>query len=262
MTQRWALTIEYDGRGYHGWQRQPDNIPSVQQAIESAIKRFCQQDITLHVAGRTDAGVHAKGQIAHFDLDYKKEDLTAFELTKAINAHLKNHPITILKASKVSGDFHARFHAKNKLYQYRVLQRHAKPTTENGLIWHVKKPLALEPMQNAAKHLLGHHDFSSFRDSQCQAKTPMRSLERADIETQQYDHCGGLEYLFSFEGKSFLHHQIRNIVGSLIYVGLGKWDADYMKAVLEAKDRTKAGPTAPPDGLYMVRIDFDGVTLT
>ncbi|MCE7886418.1 MAG: tRNA pseudouridine(38-40) synthase TruA [Alphaproteobacteria bacterium PRO2] len=253
---RWKLTIEYVGTNYSGWQRQEEGVPSVQAAIEEAIKKFCQQDITIHVAGRTDAGVHAKGQVAHFDLDYGARKLEGFDLMKALNAHLKPQPIGIIKAEIVPDDFHARFNAKNKLYQYRILNRSAFPTFEQGLVWHFKRPLDVGAMKEAAKHLIGHHDFTTFRDSECQAKSPERTLDRLEIAGKDYDESGGREILIEAEARSFLHHMMRNITGTLVLVGEGKWKPGDVKTALEARDRTKGGPTAPPDGLTLVRVDY------
>jgi tRNA pseudouridine38-40 synthase len=253
---RWKLTIEYVGTNYSGWQRQEQGVPSVQAAIEEAIKKFCQQDITIHVAGRTDAGVHAKGQVAHFDLDYGTRKLEGFDLMKALNAHLKPQPVGIIKAEVVADDFHARFNAKNKLYRYRILNRPAFPTFEQGLVWHFKRPLDVAVMKEAAKHLIGHHDFTTFRDSECQAKSPERTLDRLEITEKDYDESGGREILIEAEARSFLHHMMRNIAGTLVMVGEGKWQPADVKTALEARDRTKGGPTAPPDGLTLVRVDY------
>ncbi len=247
--RRWKLTIEYDGTPFSGWQFQ-DHIISVQQVIEEAIQKFCQQDIRIHVAGRTDAGVHGRGQVAHFDLDYGDRPLNGFDLTKAINAHLGDYPVSILSAEPVDDSFHARFSATNKLYLYRILNRSARPALEKGHVWHVKRPLDAERMHEAAQCLLGQHDFTSFRASECQAKSPMRSLDRADVVAQ------GEEIHFYFEGRSFLHHQVRNMVGTLALIGEGKWTKEDLVAALQAKDRTKGGPTAPPEGLYLMRIDY------
>ncbi len=253
--KRWKLIIEYKGTDYCGWQRQ-ESVPSVQQAIEEAITGFCQQDIRIHVAGRTDAGVHARGQVAHFDLDYGARALNGFDLAKAINAHLGSHTVSIIAAEEVDPEFHARFQATNKLYTYRILNRPAFPALEDGLVWHCKKPLDVSAMADAADVLLGHHDFTTFRDSQCQAKSPEKTLDRLDVEARPYDDHGGVEILFHAEGRSFLHHQVRNMVGTLVLVGEGKWSKADIKAALEARDRTKGGPTAPPDGLYLVRVDY------
>ena len=248
---RWKLTIEYDGAPYSGWQHQ-DHAPSVQNEIEKAITGFCQRQIRIHVAGRTDAGVHARGQVAHFDLDYGDRPLTGFDLAKAINAHLRaaKQPIAILNAETVSEEFHARFSAKNKLYLYRIINRPAPLTLERGQAWQVKRPLDEVKMQEAANLLLGQHDFTTFRDSECQAKSPIKTLDRFDIKR----HGDLIEC--EVEGRSFLHHQVRNMVGTLSHVGEGKWTASDVAIALAAKDRTKGGITAPPDRLYLMRIDY------
>ena len=252
---RWKLTIEYVGTNYAGWQRQPD-LPSIQQAIEEAITGFSQQEVTIHVAGRTDAGVHARGQIAHVDLDDFSRDMDGYEVTKAINAYLRPQPISILNAEIVDDEFHARFGAINKLYRYRVIQRPGFLAIDRGLAWHVKRPLNIADMQEGAQHLIGHHDFTTFRDSECQAKSPMRTLDRIEIFSKTYDDCGGLEILFEFEAQSFLHHQVRNMVGTLVMVGEGKWQPGQIKEALDARDRKVGGPTCPADGLYLERIDY------
>jgi tRNA pseudouridine38-40 synthase len=253
--QRWKLVIEYNGNVFCGWQRQKD-VPSVQQALEEAITAFCQQEIVVHVAGRTDAGVHALGQIVHFDLDYGARPLDGFDLMKALNYHLLPKPVSVIAAYKVEADFHARFDAVNKLYRYRIIQRPSFLALDRGTAWHFKRPLDTESMQIGANHLLGHHDFTSFRASECQAKSPFKTLERLDITTRPYDNEGGVEIIIETEGRSFLHHQVRNMVGTLALVGEGKWQPNDVKSALEAKDRTAGGPTAPPDGLYLVRIDY------
>jgi tRNA pseudouridine38-40 synthase len=247
--KRWKLTIEYNGQPYAGWQYQ-DGVSTVQSEIEKAIKGFCQQDIRLHVAGRTDAGVHARGQVAHIDLDYGDRPLSGHELARAINAHLRGKGIMILSAEEIGEDFHARFSARNKFYLYKIINRPMPLALENGLAWHVFKPLDDQAMHEAAQHLLGHHDFTTFRASECQAKSPMKTLDRLDVIRD------GEEIRFEVEGRSFLYHQVRNMVGTLALVGEGKWKAADVKAALEAKDRTKGGMTAPPDGLYLMRIDY------
>lgn len=254
--QRWKLVIEYCGAGYAGWQRQEQGIPSVQQAIEDAIFAFCQQRLTLHVAGRTDAGVHAVGQVAHFDLDYGARGLTAHELLMALNAHLKPQPVAIIAAEKVSAEFHARFDATNKLYCYKILNRQAPAAIDDGRYWAIRRTLDVEAMRLGAKHLLGKHDFTTFRDSDCQAKSPLKTLSRLDIEAIPYDEHGGRAIHIYAEGRSFLHHQVRNMVGTLELVGAGKWHPDRVKDALEAKDRSAGGPTCPPDGLFLMRVDY------
>ncbi|MAF97091.1 MAG: tRNA pseudouridine(38-40) synthase TruA [Micavibrio sp.] len=253
--QRYKLTIEYNGEGYAGWQRQPD-IMSVQQAIEEAITAFTQKELRIHVAGRTDAGVHACGQVAHFDLPELKREMQPFEIAKAINAHLRPRTISIIGVEKVSSDFEARFHAKNKLYRYRVINRPGFLAIEQGLAWHILKPLNVEAMQEAAKRLIGHHDFSTFRAAECQANSPMKTLDRLDVSVRDYDLCGGKEIIFETEGQSFLHHQVRNMVGTLSLVGEGKWSAQDMQEALEKKNRAAGGPTAPAHGLYLMRVDY------
>lgn len=254
--QRWKLTIEYDGRPYSGWQRQEPGVPSVQQAVEDAIFAFCQQRITIHVAGRTDAGVHARGQVAHFDLDYGDRPLTGHDLAKALNAHLRPQPVAIINADAVHPEFHARFDAVNKLYCYRIVNRNAPPSLDDGKVLHIRRTLDINAMRAAAQYLLGKHDFTTFRDSECQAKSPIKTLERLDIDAVPYDEHGGREIRFLAEARSFLHHQMRNMVGTLVQVGEGKWVPDDVKSALDARDRTRGGPTAVPDGLYLMRVDY------
>ncbi|HEY8192217.1 MAG TPA: tRNA pseudouridine(38-40) synthase TruA [Alphaproteobacteria bacterium] len=253
---RWKLTIEYHGGSFSGWQRQEDGVASVQQAVEDAIHGFCQQRITIHVAGRTDAGVHARGQVAHFDLDYGDRKLSGSDLAKALNAHLRPKKVTVLHAEETADDFHARFSAKNKLYIYKIINRRAPPAIEAGLVWHVRRELDVSAMQEAARCLVGHHDFTTFRDSDCQAKSPVRTLDRFEVAVRDCDTYGGREILVYAEGRSFLHHQVRNMVGTLSLVGEGKWQPEDVKAALEARDRRKGGPTAPADGLYLMRVDY------
>lgn len=244
---RWKLTIEYHGGPYCGWQRQ-DGQPSVQQEIEEAIQKFSQQEVRIQGAGRTDTGVHALGQVAHFDLEYRA--ISAHDLAKAINAHLRPQPVVILKAEEADPEFHARFHATNKLYRYRIVNRSAALALDQGLAWHVWRPLDDRAMHDAAQSLLGQHDFTTFRDSDCQAKSPVRSIDRIEVLRD------GDNVTMEVEAKSFLHHQVRNTIGTLVQVGEGKWSKADFKAALEAKDRTKGGITAPADGLYLVRIDY------
>lgn len=252
---RYKITVEYRGTDYAGWQRQND-VPSIQQSIEEAIHGFSGQDVTITVAGRTDAGVHARGQMFHVDLAEFSKPMDGYAITKAINAHLRPQPITILDVEQTHAEFHARFDATNKLYQYRIINRAAVPALERGLVWHIGKPLNVAAMQDGAKYLLGNHDFTTFRDSECQAQSPVKTLDRLDITAREYDTCGGTEILIEAEGKSFLHHQVRNIVGTLSLVGLEKWSPEDVKTALEQKDRTKGGPTAPSDGLYLMRVDY------
>ena len=256
--QRYKFTIEYKGTDYAGWQRQEAGGPAtIQASIEDAIYGFSQQRLTIQSAGRTDAGVHARCQIAHADFKPLSKPMQPFEITKAINAHLMPQPISILKTEEVDDEFHARFSAKNKLYVYRILNRRSFPAIEKGLVWHIKHPLDAAAMREAASLLLGHHDFSTFRDGECQAKSPMRTLDRLDIIENEYDACEGREILIMAEAKSFLHHMVRNLAGTLSLVGEGKWSPKDVQAALEAKDRTKGGPTAPAAGLYLHRIDYE-----
>ncbi len=253
---RWKLTIEYDGTRFAGWQRQTDGVPSVQQALEEAIYAFCQQNIGVVVAGRTDAGVHARGQVAHFDLDYVKKELAGQDLIKALNAHLRPQPVSVLAAVQAPESFHARFSAIRKLYTYKIISRSAPPALDRDQAWHVPRLLDTRAMQLAARELLGHHDFTTFRDSQCQAKGPEKTLDRLDVEEKTYDGAGGREILIHAEARSFLHHQVRNMAGTLVLVGEGKWTAVDVRTALAARDRTRGGPTAPAGGLYLMRVDY------
>jgi tRNA pseudouridine38-40 synthase len=254
MTTRYKMTIEYKGSDYHGWQRQPDH-PTIQGEIEKAIKAFSGQDAEITTAGRTDAGVHARGQVAHVDFEDFKKPMTPFEISKAINAHLLPQPISILHMEEVAEDFNARFDASNKLYVYRIINRQSFLTFDKGLAWHVKRPLDTDAMHEAAQLLLGTHDFTTFRDSECQAKNPVRTLDRLDVQSFETSE-GGKEILIEAEAQSFLHHMVRNLVGTLSLVGEGKWKPDDVVKALEQKDRSAGGPTAPSDGLYLVRIDY------
>jgi tRNA pseudouridine38-40 synthase len=255
MLKRWKLTIEYQGTHYAGWQRQADGVPSIQQEIEEAIQKFCGQEIRIHAAGRTDAGVHAHGQVAHFDLDYGDRPLGGYEMAKAINAHLSPRKIAVLKAEEVSEDFHARFGAIHKIYTYRILSRIAPPTFDRNLVWWMRRDLNVPAMREGAKFLLGHHDFTTFRAAECQAKSPMRTLEKLNIE-EVPQATGGVELRFLVEAKSFLHHQVRNMVGTLVQVGIGKWTPEDVRVALEAKDRVAGGMTAPAQGLSLTRIYY------
>ncbi len=246
---RWKVTIEYKGLDYAGWQYQ-DNAPSIQKAVEEAIFKFCQQSIRIHAAGRTDSGVHARGQVAHFDLDYGDRPLSGFELAKAINFHLRPQPIAIVAAEPVPEEFHARFSATNKLYIYKICNRSAPLGLDQGLMWHVHKPLDADAMQAAAQILCGQHDFTTFRDTECQAKSPVRTLRRLDVTR-----TGDIVEIHA-EAQSFLHHQVRNMVGALMLIGTHKWTQEDLCTALAARDRTKGGMTVPPDGLYLMKIDY------
>lgn len=252
--QRWKLTIEYDGTPYCGWQRQSHAL-SIQQRLEDAFFAFCQQTLTLSVAGRTDAGVHARGQVAHVDLDYGERPLSGYDLVRAVNFYLRESGIVLLEAVPVPMDFHARYSALSKLYTYRVLNRLSPPALERHQVWHLRDSLDCEAMREGAACLIGHHDFTTFRAINCQAKSPLRTLDRLDI--QELSVPGGREILFHAEGRSFLHHQVRNMVGTLSLVGRGKWAPEDVAAALAARDRTRGGPTAPPDGLALISVRYD-----
>jgi tRNA pseudouridine38-40 synthase len=243
---RWKLTIEHDGRPYVGWQRQAHG-KSVQQEIEEAITKFSGETVRLHAAGRTDAGVHALGQVAHFDLERVTEAKTVRE---ALNHYLRPQPIAIVSAEAADPHFHARMSARRRRYRYIVLNREARPALEIGRAWHVPYRLDIAAMGEGASHLIGKHDFTSFRASECQAKSPVKTLDRLDIVND------GANLIFEVSARSFLHHQVRNMVGTLILVGRGKWLPGQVAQALAARDRAAAGPTAPPDGLYLAGVDY------
>ncbi len=247
---RYKITIEYDGSDFVGWQRQA-NGPSVQAALEEAIHRFCGETVLVEGAGRTDAGVHALAQAAHFDL---AKEATADTVMKALNFHLKPAPVAVLSAEAVSEDFHARFSAIRRAYLYRIVNRRAPLALERGRAWFVPQPLDAAAMHAAAQLLVGHHDFTSFRASECQAKSPVKTLDMLSV--QRPENSGGDLIEVRAEARSFLHHQVRNFVGSLKLVGEGKWSADDLKAALEARDRAAAGPTAPAAGLYLTEVGY------
>ncbi|MEQ1889139.1 MAG: tRNA pseudouridine(38-40) synthase TruA [Alphaproteobacteria bacterium] len=246
MTERYKLLIEYDGAPFVGWQRQ-DNGPSVQAAIEDAIFAFCGERITLTAAGRTDAGVHASGQVAHCDLTRPTAPDT---LRDALNAHLRPAPVSILVAERVAPDFHARFDAIRRVYRYYILDRRAPPALLRGRVWHVPRRLDAGAMHEAAQDLTGKHDFTTFRAAQCQAKSPVRTLDLLQVRRESE------MIVIVAEARSFLHHQIRSITGSLKLVGDGRWDPARMAQILAAQDRRACGPVAPPDGLCLMRVDY------
>ena len=244
---RYKITVEYDGGPFVGWQRQ-DNGPSVQAALEEAVFGFCGERVLVEGAGRTDAGVHALGQVAHFDL---AKETTADTVMKAVNFHLKPTPVAVLAAEAVPDDFHARFSAVKRAYLYRIVNRRAPLALERGRAWFVPQPLDAAAMHAAAQVLVGHHDFTSFRDTECQAKSPVKTLDLLSVQR-----AGALIEIRA-AARSFLHHQVRNFVGSLKLVGEGRWTADDLKAALEARDRAAAGPTAPAAGLYLTEVDYE-----
>jgi tRNA pseudouridine38-40 synthase len=243
---RYRITIEYDGRDFVGWQRQENGL-AVQQAIEEAIHAFSGETVTTHVAGRTDAGVHALGQVAHFDL---AREFAPDTVRDAVNFHLKPAPVAILAAAVVDEDFHARFSALGRVYLYRITNRRPPPVIERGRTWWVSVPLDAGAMNEAAQVLVGRHDFSSFRASLCQAKSPVKTLDALEVWRE------GEEIRIEARARSFLHHQVRNLVGTLRLAGEGKWSADDVRAALEARDRRAGGPTAPSAGLYLVRVKY------
>ena len=243
---RWRLDIEYDGGGFVGWQRQ-DNGRSVQQTLEEAVHGFAQETVTVHGAGRTDSGVHALGQVAHFDLARETDAATVRD---ALNFHLKPNPITILEAAAVGQDFHARFSAVGRHYRYRILNRRAPPAVERGHVWHVPIELDWRTMHEAGQTLIGRHDFTSFRSAVCQSNSPVKTLAELTVER----HAD--EVVIEAHARSFLHNQVRILAGTLRLVGEGKWSSADVEAALAARDRARAGPTAPPDGLYLMRVDY------
>ncbi len=243
---RFKLTIEYDGGPFQGWQRLPEHA-SVQGALEDAVEKLTGVRADVMGAGRTDAGVHARGQVAHVDIEKLFEPQ---RLADGLNAHLRPHPISVLEASAVVPEFHARFDALRRVYLYRVINRRAPLALERGKAWRVSRALDVEAMAAGAARLIGHHDFTTFRDAHCQAKSPLKTLDRADVLRD------GGEILFWFEARSFLHRQVRSMLGTLVEVGLGKMTADDVGAALAAKDRARCGPVAPADGLYLMRIDY------
>lgn len=243
---RFKLTIEYDGRNFVGWQWQENGF-SVQQALEEAIKKFCGEAIRVYCAGRTDSGVHALGQVCHIDLERPTDP---YILANALNAHLRPHAAAITRAEVVDEDFHARISAKKRVYRYRIINRRAPLTIDHGFAWRITVPLDTEAMHDAAQALLGKHDFTSFRAQRCQADSPVRTLDRLDVVRD------GEEIFITAEARSFLHHQIRNFVGTLKLVGEGKWTRADVEAALTACDRAAAGPTAPPEGLYFVEVVY------
>lgn len=243
---RFKLTIEFDGTDFVGWQRQINGL-AVQQVMEEAAKAYCQQDIRIHGAGRTDAGVHAMAQVAHVDLP---RDDTDRKVRDAFNALLRPHPVAVIQAERVADDFHARFDANERSYLYRIVTRRAPVALDRNRVWWLPRKLDTEAMHDAAQALVGHHDFSSFRATECQAKTPVKTLYQLDV-TRLGDAIDVVA-----RAPSFLHHQVRNMVGTLTLVGEGKWSRQNVEDALAAQTRAAGGPTAPPEGLYLTAVCY------
>ncbi|MDD9725665.1 tRNA pseudouridine(38-40) synthase TruA [Roseovarius sp. SK2] len=247
---RYALKVEYHGAPFAGWQRQADQ-PSVQGTIEDALARLEPGPHTIAAAGRTDAGVHGLAQVAQCDM---VKDWDPFRLSEALNYHLKPLPVAILDCAQVTDDWHARFSAVERRYLFRLLIRRAPATHDKGLVWRVQNPLDVEAMREGAAHLVGHHDFTTFRSTICQAKSPVKTLD--DIVISQVDGLSGPEIQFRLRARSFLHNQVRSIVGTLERVGAGAWSPHQVKTALDARDRTACGPVCPPQGLYLAGVGY------
>lgn len=243
---RYKLTIEYDGGPYSGWQLQ-DNVPTVQGAVEDAVLGLNGEPALVYGSGRTDAGVHALAQIAHVDL---VKDLRDDKVRDALNYHLGDHPISVLRAEKTDDDFHARFDAKERRYLYRMIDRRARLALDIGRVWRVPYKIDVDAMHAAAQELVGKHDFTTFRDTQCQSKTPIKTIHEITVLR------AGEEVHIHIRALSFLHKQVRSITGTLNEVGRGNWDKQDVIDALAAKDRTACGPVAPSDGLYLVRVSY------
>jgi tRNA pseudouridine38-40 synthase len=243
---RYKLLIEYDGAPFAGWQMQAGQA-TVQGALAAAAEAFCGEKVSVQGAGRTDAGVHALGQVAHIDLGKEWDSDTVRD---ALTAQLRPHPVAVLAAERVPDDFDARFSARARHYLYRIVNRRADLALDRGRAWRVPRLLDAAAMHRAAQGLIGKHDFTTFRAAECQAKSPVKTLDRLDVERE------GDEVRIAASARSFLHHQVRSMVGSLALVGEGRWSAKDLTAALAARDRTACGPLAPPDGLYLVRVEY------
>jgi tRNA pseudouridine38-40 synthase len=248
---RYAFRLEYDGGPFNGWQRQQGQ-PSVQGALETALARIDPGQPNALAAGRTDAGVHATGQVVHADL---ARDWDPARLMAALNHHLRPHPVAVVAAAPVPQDFHARFSAIERRYMFRLLARPAPAVFEAGQVWQIRHPLALEAMRAGARALVGHHDFTTFRASLCQAKSPLKTLDEVSITAAPYP-GGGTEYRFVLRARSFLHNQVRSIVGTLERVGAGAWEPGRVARALAARDRAACGPVSPPQGLYLTGVGY------
>jgi tRNA pseudouridine38-40 synthase len=249
---RFALTVEFDGRPFMGWQRQAHG-PSVQQAIEQAIAAVTGEAAVIHAAGRTDAGVHGLAMRAHADI---AKPMPPFRLMEALNARLRPHPVAILDCAVVPDDWHARFSCTGRAYVYHIVNRRAPLTHEAGLAWRVIQPLDADAMHRAAQQLVGLHDFTTFRSAHCQSASPVKTLGRLDVERT------GDRIAIHAQARSFLHHQVRSMVGCLVLVGMGRWTRQDMADALTARDRARLGLNAPPDGLFFVRADYPAAATT
>jgi len=243
---RYKLVVEYDGTPFVGWQMQDAGL-TVQGLLTAAISAFCGDTTTVQGAGRTDAGVHALGQVAHVDLTKEWENDTVRD---AINAHLRPHPIAVLSAELVPNSFDARFSAIKRHYRYCIVNRRADLAIDKGRAWRISRPLDIDAMHSAAQRLIGRHDFTTFRAAECQAKSPVKTLDQLGVARD-----GEAIHIIA-SARSFLHHQVRSMVGSLAFVGEGKWSADDLAKALAARDRTACAPVAPPEGLYLVSVDY------
>lgn len=241
------LTLEFDGAPFVGWQRQ-ENGSSIQGALEDAVFRYCGERVTAHSAGRTDAGVHALGMPAHFDIE---KDADPHRVCEALNFHLKPAPVAALSAKIVSPDFHTRFSATRRHYRYRIINRRAPLTIDAGKAWRLAPPLDADAMHTAAQALIGKHDFTTFRASTCQATTPVKTLSSISVSRRED------EVVIETSARSFLHHQVRSMVGSLVEVGFGRWSVAEFEAAFRACDRSRCGQVAPAGGLYFLKADYD-----
>ncbi|WP_187430012.1 tRNA pseudouridine synthase A [Roseobacter fucihabitans] len=248
---RYALKIEYHGAPFAGWQRQNDQ-KTVQGAIEDALARLEPRAHTIAAAGRTDAGVHALAQVAHCDME---RDWDPFRLSEALNYHLKPAPVAIVDCAQVAADWHARFSALQRRYLFRILMRRAPATHQSGLVWQVKQDLDVAAMREGAAHLIGRHDFTTFRSTICQAESPTKTLDH--LEVRSVETPAGPEIHFDVRARSFLHNQVRSFVGTLERVGAGSWHPDQVGVALQARDRAACGPVCPPQGLYLAHVDYN-----